>query len=240
MIPIDDLLSGAEAHRLATGKPWVTLSYAQSLDGSISDRQGSSFILSGPASLQLTHRLRAAHDAVLVGIGTVLADNPRLTVRLVEGSQPQPVVLDSHLRLPPEANLLSGPRRPWIAAGERASGTRQADLEAAGARVLRFLPDDRGRIPLPALLECLAGLGVNSVMVEGGGEVISAFLSKRLVDLVVLTIAPMFLGGYHAPGQGVEWMPAESSHGFSPHVPRLEGVEVENLGGDLIVWGRLI
>ena len=233
MIPIDGLLAGAEAHRRETGRPRVTLSYAQSLDGSLSDRRGRPFGLSGPASLQLTHRLRAAHDAILVGIGTILADNPRLTARLVEGGQPQPVVLDSQLRFPMEAVLLNGPRRPWISASDRASHQRQADLEAAGALVLRFPQDDQGRIPLPALLERLAGLGINSLMVEGGGEVISAFLSQQLIDLAVLTITPVFIGGYHLLGP---W--ANSLHSPTPHYPRIKDPAYQNLGEDLIVWGK--
>jgi 3,4-dihydroxy 2-butanone 4-phosphate synthase/GTP cyclohydrolase II len=239
MIPIENLLQGAGDHRHATGRPWVTLSYAQSLDGSLTARRGSPFSLSGGESLTLTHRLRAAHDAVLVGIGTVLADDPKLTVRLVEGSQPLPVILDSHLRCPPQANLLKGSRRPCIAALEDAPGTRKASLEAAGAQVLRFSPDEAGRIRLPALLECLAGLGINSLMVEGGGEVISAFLSQRLVDQVVLTIAPLFLGGYRSVGQDVSVPPVEQGHGAAPVYPRLRDAGSENLGDDLIVWGRL-
>jgi 3,4-dihydroxy 2-butanone 4-phosphate synthase/GTP cyclohydrolase II len=217
----------------------VTLSYAQSLDGSLTSQRGSPFSLSGGESLTLTHRLRAAHDAVLVGIGTVLADNPRLTVRLVEGNQPLPVILDSRLRCPLDANLLKGPRRPWIATLEDASGTRKADLEAAGAQVLHLPPDDSGHVRLPALLECLAGLGINSLMVEGGGEVISAFLSQRLVDQVVLTIAPLFLGGYRAVGQDVSVPTVEPGHDAASNYPRLRDAGCENLGGDLIVWGRL-
>src|SRR5512133_2370683 len=103
MSPLEELLSDAGRE----GRPLVTLSYAQSLDGSLAAQRGTPLALSGPQSMELTHRLRAAQDAILVGIGTVLSDNPRLTVRLVEGSQPQPVILDSHLRFPLNANLLT-------------------------------------------------------------------------------------------------------------------------------------
>ena len=109
MIPILDQVSeclrSAPAHRRRTGRPFVTLSYAQSLDGSIADRPGRPLALSGPQAMALTHGLRAAHEAILVGIGTVLADNPRLNVRLVDGPDPQPMVVDSRLRFPPYANL---------------------------------------------------------------------------------------------------------------------------------------
>ena len=99
MVPIDSWLADAHNFRQVHGRPLVTLSYAQSLDGCISLRPGIPTALSGPEAMRLTHRLRAAHDAILVGIGTILADDPRLTVRLVEGRNPQPVV-------PPEASTL--------------------------------------------------------------------------------------------------------------------------------------
>ena len=110
---------------------------------------------------------------------------------------------------------------------------------AAGAQVLHLPADDAGRVRIPALLECLAGLGINSLMVEGGGEVISAFLSQRLVNQVVLTIAPLFLGGYRAVGQDISLPPEENAPGTAHLYPRLRDVGYENLGGDLIVWGRL-
>ena len=120
MVPFEQLVAGAQEHRCRLGRPLVTLSYAQSLDGCIAARAGERLALSGPESMQLTHQFRAAHNAILVGIGTVLADNPRLTVRLVQGQDPQPVVLDSHLRIPLEASLLHNSRRPWIACLEDA------------------------------------------------------------------------------------------------------------------------
>ena len=104
MEQIEVLLRGASDYHQSVGRPFVTLSYAQSLDGCIAAKRGQPLALSGPQSLTLTHQLRSAHDAIMVGIGTLLADNPRLTVRLVEGRDPQPVVLDSRLRFPSEAN----------------------------------------------------------------------------------------------------------------------------------------
>jgi len=115
MVPIDDWLAGAQEHVRKHHRPLITLSYAQSLDGSISANRGSPTAISGPQAMRLTHELRAAHDAILVGIGTILADNPHLTVRLVAGKNPQPVVLDSNLRFPPGANLIQEKIHPWIA-----------------------------------------------------------------------------------------------------------------------------
>ena len=139
--------------------------------------------------MAMTHGLRAAHEAILVGIGTVLADNPRLNVRLVEGPDPQPVILDSRLRFPPYANLLKNGRSPLIAANAGADAERRQALEAAGARVL-VLPGNNGWVDLADLLKHLGSMGINSLMVEGGARVITSFLASRLVDQVVLTLAP--------------------------------------------------
>ena len=173
-----------------TNRPFVTLTYAQSLDGSITIQRGKPTAISGQESLVLTHQLRATHDAILVGIGTVLADNPRLNVRLAVGPNPQPVVLDSHLRFPLDARLLQGKHPPWIATSPTASLEKQAALEAVGAVVLRFPPDKHGRLDLHAVLAKLAEKKIGNVMVEGGAEVITSFLAAQLVDRVVLTIAP--------------------------------------------------
>jgi len=232
MVPIKELLAKAGTIQSEQGRPLVTLSYAQSLDGSLTTRRGSPLTLSSPQAMALTHQLRAAHDAILVGIGTVLADNPRLTVRLVSGRNPQPILLDSKLRTPPQARLLEEPPYPWLAAGESALPEQQARLEAAGARVLRFALDGCGRIPLDALLARLAQEGISSLMVEGGTRVISAFLKAGLVDNVLLTLAPVFIGGLHA-------LEASGPEGALPHQPRLQNMGFEKLGEDLIVWGNL-
>lgn len=232
MVVIDQLLSRARTVHREHARPLVNLSYAQSLDGSLSARRGSPLALSGPQAMALTHRLRAAHDAILVGIGTVLADDPRLTVRLVSGKNPQPIVLDTQLRTPPLARLLDEPPYPWIAAGEHAPAERQAQLEAAGGRVLRFALDACGRIPLDALLARLAQEGIASLMVEGGARVISSFLVNGPVDNVLLTIAPLFVGGLHA-------LEPEEMQGTLPRHPRLRNMGSELLGEDLIVWGNL-
>jgi GTP cyclohydrolase II len=218
----------AERHR-HTGRPFVTLSYAQSVDGSIAASPGQPLALSGKLSMTLTHQLRAAHDAILVGIGTVLADNPRLTVRLVEGKNPQPIVADSRLRLPLSANLLcEHPLSPWIAAGEPADAGRQQVLEAAGARVLRLPMNARGHVNLAALLERLGALGIQSVMVEGGARIITSFLAERLVDHIVLTVAPRLVGGIRAVRR--------LAHTDAVHLPRLRNLRYQWLEEDLVLW----
>jgi 3,4-dihydroxy 2-butanone 4-phosphate synthase/GTP cyclohydrolase II len=213
------------------GRPYVTLSYAQSLDGSIAARRGATTPISGPEALRLTHQLRAHHDAILVGIGTVLADDPQLTVRLVHGPNPQPVIVDSRLRLPPTARLL-GDGRVWIATTDAADRRRQAALEAAGARVVRLPAGDAGRVSLPALLAYLHRQHVRSLMIEGGARVIGRVLAERLADRLVLTIAPLLLGGLNAVGSRA---PSLNGHLW----PALLRPRYRVVGRDVILFGDL-
>ena len=181
-------------------RPRVTVSYAQSLDGSIAAKPGEPLLLSGSRSLELTHRLRAGHDAILVGIGTVLADDPQLNVRLAAGDSPMPVVLDGRLRLPLTARLLRGGAaggavsRPLVATSFEASRERATRLRAAGVTVLRFQPTE-GRMPLRSVMRALYRRGVRRLLVEGGGRVLTSMFAARLADRVVITVAPRLVGG---------------------------------------------
>ena len=214
------------AHHADTRRPFVTLSYAQSLDGSIAAQPGAPTRLSGPAAMAMTHALRAEHDAILVGIGTVLADNPRLTVRLVDGASPRPVVLDSKLRMPPDSHLMTHPAGVVIATNGH-DGTRDRHLLGLGATLLQLPSTTAGQIDLHALLGSLAELGIHSVMVEGGAAVINSFLREQLVDYVLVTVAPVFLGGVHAVNAAVA----------APSLPRLADVHTNTLGDDIIISG---
>jgi GTP cyclohydrolase II len=238
MEPIERALSGFLRKQGSKARPHITLTYAQSLDGSISARRGRPLALSGPESTYWTHRLRALHDAILVGIGTVLSDDPWLTVRLVEGSSPRPVVLDSQLRIPLEANLLKGQsgtsRPPIIGTTPAAPASRAEALEAAGGHVLILPATAEERVSLPELLERLSDLEIKSVMVEGGAGVITSFLSQGLVDTVVLTIAPIFVGGLKAVEELVGGEIAPAGWSF----PRLKDWDCARVGEDLVLWGQ--
>jgi GTP cyclohydrolase II len=225
---VDELRADADNLQQDRTRPFVTLTYAQSVDGCIATEADHPLTLSGPESLALTHELRGAHDAILVGIGTVLADDPRLTARLENVNDPQPVVLDSQLRLPLDARLLSG-SSPWIVTAEDADPRRQAALEAVGARVLRLPTVAAGRISLEHLLKELHERGIARLMVEGGAAVISSFLTSRQVDHLVLTVAPTLIGGLPAIGRQL--------NGDRPNLPRLRGARYRQLGEDLILWG---
>jgi GTP cyclohydrolase II len=238
MVPIDFLLDGAKKHRERFGRPLVTLSYAQSMDGCITTRRGRPLALSGSESLAVTHRLRAAHNAVLVGIGTVISDNPQLNVRLVDGEDPQPVVLDSRLRFPLNSCLLSDASLPpWIITTPRAGMEKQRMLETAGARVLHMPAEANGWVDLNSSLKALAALGINSLMVEGGARVITSFFSRGLVDRLVLTLAPIVLGGLRAVESPLFLV--NNTVPDMAHLPRFYDMGYEKSGTDLVVWATL-
>ena len=187
----------------ARRRPVVTVSYAQSLDGSIAARPGEPLRLSGSRALELTHRLRAGHDAILVGIGTVLADDPRLNVRLAAGRSPIPVILDGRLRLPLTARLLrerdaggelAAASGPLVATNLEAAAERAVTLRRHGVTVLPFRPRE-GRVPLRPLMRELYRRGVRRLLVEGGGRVLTSLFAERLADWVVITVAPRLVGG---------------------------------------------
>lgn len=229
---LDSLQERAAAYARATAKPFVTLSYAQSLDGCLAVQQGQPLALSAPESMRMTHALRAAHDAILIGIGTALADDPSLTVRLVEGPHPQPVVVDSHLRLPVTARLLQTPRRAWVATTEAAPPERQQALEAADVGVLRLPATETGQVDLAPLLQRLGEMGIRSLMVEGGPTVLTSFLAARLAHYAVVTVAPIFVGGFHAVTGLLQPSPVD--------FPRLDNPQLLPLGPDAILWGALV
>lgn len=212
-------------------RPRVTLAYAQSLDGSIAARSGVPLLLSGTEAMHYAHQLRAAHDAILVGIGTVLSDDPRLNVRLTGGPSPRPIVLDSLLRCPLTARCLEANRRPIVATAECSPEKRRRELEAQGATVLTIpsCPDDASHLDLAMLLKQLRAELIQSVMVEGGARIITSFLRARLVDRLVITIAPVFIGGLHS----VVDLLADEAREF----PRLQHATWQKLGNDWVLSG---
>jgi diaminohydroxyphosphoribosylaminopyrimidine deaminase/5-amino-6-(5-phosphoribosylamino)uracil reductase len=217
----------------------VTLKAAMSLDGRIATRTGESQWITGEAARHQTHRLRDQVDAILVGAGTVAADDPQLTTRgVARGRDPVRVVLDGRLSMSPRARMLrNGSAAPtWIATTRGAPAARARALEAAGAVVLR-LPGQGGRVDLEALCAELGRRGVLSVLVEGGGETHAAFLEADLCDRLILHVAPLAIGGKRAPswlgGEGVARLGAAPR--FHPvGRPRLVGPDL------LLEYERLI
>ena len=178
-------------------RPAFTLKAAITLDGKNATISGLSKWITGPLARADVMRLRDHHDAVLVGIGTVLADDPWLTARLPGARDPIRVVIDTHLRTPPTAHLLpkkTGPRTILVC-GLQAPAAREAALVAKGAEIWRLGTHRNGRIDLHPLGAKLADAGICSVLVEGGGELHAYMLERRLADELVMYVAPKIVGG---------------------------------------------
>lgn len=191
----DELIAAFRKH-VNTGMPWVTLKLAASLDGRIATVTGESRWITGEDSRRFVHRLRAEHDAVLVGAETVRRDDPALTCRLRGGRNPLRVVLDGRLRIPLQAQVLTttGAAQTLVVAGRSAPVATVRRIEARGASVLR-LADRGGRIPLAQLLRALGRRGVLSVLIEGGATVAAAAIAAGVVDRILIFYAATLIGG---------------------------------------------
>ncbi|OIO02497.1 MAG: riboflavin biosynthesis protein RibD [Elusimicrobia bacterium CG_4_10_14_0_2_um_filter_56_8] len=178
---------------MRTGLPYVTLKIAQSLDGKIADAQGRSRWISSPRARLEGHKLRAGADAVLAGIGTILADDPRLNVRGVKVKrQPWVITLDSTLQVPRRARIFES-GRVIVATTRRASVTAMKKLPKE-VKIL-VLPSEKGRVSLKELLKALGGLGISHILVEGGGRVVGSFISAGLADRFICFVSPLIIGG---------------------------------------------
>jgi diaminohydroxyphosphoribosylaminopyrimidine deaminase/5-amino-6-(5-phosphoribosylamino)uracil reductase len=214
-----------------TGRPFVTVTSSVSWDGKMATASGDSRWVSSSEALEDVHRLRHQHQAILVGVNTVLADDPKLTTRIPHGRHPLRVVLDSRLRTPPTARLLDAATAPaWIFTSPVADPARRRALEKAGATV--FVTGQGNRTDIQDTLAILGQHGIASLLVEGGGEVNGAFFDSRLVDKIVLYLAPKLVGGRDAPtfveGRGV---------GLMQDAIALQVQEVTSVGSDLKLVG---
>ncbi|PSK60403.1 hypothetical protein B9Z65_553 [Elsinoe australis] len=240
--------------RARESTPFVTLTFATSLDSALAISPGVQTALSGPQSKSMTHFLRSRHDAILVGVGTATADNPSLNCRLrgtggyggtgLEG-QPRPVVIDPHCRWAFDeqtkviqlANSGRG-RAPLIVARSEPSRDRAAVLHKAGGEYIK-MSDDAGEISWSSILAQLHSKGIKSIMIEGGAKVINALLSPKeahLVDSVIVTIAPTWLGP-----DGLKVCPQRADHGEEGKVPvaRLVSPTWHQLGDDVVLCGHI-
>lgn len=210
-------------------RPFVVLKAGASLDGRVATATGESRWITGEEARAEVHRLRDRLDAILVGVGTVLADDPQLTVRGVRGGRdPRRVVIDSRLRTPLDARVLPA----IIATTKDAPAARQRRLEQAGAEVWR-LPG-KGRVDLRALCKKLADGGITSLLVEGGPRVHAGFLAADLVDEVHLYVAPMVIGG-----DGPSWVGAPGVARLKD-AHRLQFAEMRRVGQDMLVIARRV
>ncbi len=218
---------------ITTGQPYVTLKYAQTIDGRIASATGHSRWVSSPASRTFAHQLRSTHDAILVGIGTVLQDDPELTVRHVKGRNPARIVVDSHLRIPLTAKIL----REQEKAKTIIAHTRWADPEKIkplldkGVETLLVEENGDQRVNLKELLPALGRKQLASLLVEGGSSVITSLLKDKLADRLAIIVAPKILG------QGIEAV-ADLGIKSMDEAIKLNIRKVYRLGGDIVIDAR--
>jgi diaminohydroxyphosphoribosylaminopyrimidine deaminase/5-amino-6-(5-phosphoribosylamino)uracil reductase len=247
-LAVDVGVGAAEARELirpwskfiTTAMPYVALKLALSLDGRIATRAGVSKWVTGPEARRKVQELRSLHDAVAIGIGTALSDDPRLTVRdealLSAAPSPVRVVFDTKLRLPASSRLVqtSGEVPTWVVAGGDAPEDGERVLTDAGCSVLRAPVTADGRIDVAAALARLAEAGIVSMLVEGGAELAGSLLAARMADELHAFIAPSLLGPRGRPG-AVDWAGPETPS----DAPRIEDPAWEVCGQDAYVHGRL-
>ncbi len=231
-------LNEAFSKHVTTGLPLVTLKAALTLDGKIATRTGDSHWITCAQSRRIVHRMRAEADAVMVGIGTVLTDDPQLNVRLGRQNTRDPlrIVVDSRLRIDPACKLLQAGLAvgTLIVTGTRAAASAKADkLRSLGAEVLGCMMSG-SRIDLKKLMSVLGSRGISHIMLEGGATLIGAALRARIVDRAMLFYAPKILGGSDALGMAIGRGPVKISGCL-----QLDGMTVRSVGCDFLVEGRI-
>lgn len=239
--PEAEELNKAYCYWMKSGRPYVTLKAGMTLDGQLATARGESRWITGESSRREVHHLRGEVDAVLVGVGTVLADDPALTARTgtrfdkVASRQPLRIVIDSRLRTPVTARVLAqqDKAKTIVATTAAASRARRSVLQKKGVEVL-VLPAQRDRVSLHALLRQLGSRGITSLLVEGGSELNGAMLTAQLVNHVRLYIAPRLLGGQHAKGLIGGDGPVRLAKAII-----LKHMVLRSLGDDVVVEGDL-
>jgi diaminohydroxyphosphoribosylaminopyrimidine deaminase/5-amino-6-(5-phosphoribosylamino)uracil reductase len=219
---------------MTTGLPFITLKYAQTLDGRIATATGHSRWISSPVSLRYAHRLRSSHDAILVGSGTVLHDDPELTVRLVKGNNPLRIVLDTRLRTPLRAKILQNQEhaKTIIVTTVKAAEKKLRRLHEMGIEVLHAGTSKGGEINLSELFLKLGQKGVSSVLIEGGSSVITSILRERLADKICIITAPKIVG------KGIEGVGDLGITLMDQAMP-LSPISYKRLGTDFLVEAKL-
>ena len=223
--------------RLRLGRPLVTLKFATSLDGRIATASGESQWITGPPARERAHALRASHDAIMVGTGTVIADDPQLTCRLpgLNHRSPVRVVIDRHLRISPAARLIADASRipTWIMTLRSAEAGRRAAFLGSRVTLIDVDPDREGQVDLAAALAALGKRGITRLLVEGGAGLAAAFLRARLVDRLIWVHAPLVIGGEGVPAIGGLDLAALVD------APALERLSMETIGDDVLTTFRV-
>jgi diaminohydroxyphosphoribosylaminopyrimidine deaminase/5-amino-6-(5-phosphoribosylamino)uracil reductase len=223
--------------RLRLGRPLVTLKFATSLDGRIATASGESQWITGPPARERAHALRASHDAIMVGTGTVIADDPQLTCRLpgLDHRSPVRVVVDRHLRIPLATRLIVDACRvpTWVLTLRSADPARRATFLANQVTLIDVDADSEGQIDLAAALGALGERGITRLLVEGGAQLAAALFRARLVDRLVWVHAPLVIGG--------EGIPAIAGFGLGAlaDAPAFERLSTETIADDVLTTFRV-
>ncbi|MCC3380292.1 bifunctional diaminohydroxyphosphoribosylaminopyrimidine deaminase/5-amino-6-(5-phosphoribosylamino)uracil reductase RibD [Paenibacillus farraposensis] len=218
---------------IVSKRPFITIKSAVTLDGKIATRTSESKWITSEAAREDVHRLRNEHVGILVGVQTVIHDNPQLTTRLPEGRNPIRIILDSTLRIPLDARVITDGEAPtWIFTGRNYDEGKRSQLEQLGVKVYPTQDADSDRVNLPQMLDILGAAEVSSVFVEGGAEVNASFVQQGLADKLVLYIAPKLVGGREAPG----FLGGEGVSAMSDAVGLLD-LSVTQVGVDLRIEG---
>lgn len=214
---------------MRTGLPFVILKAAISLDGKIAARDGSSKWISSEASRKYVHKLRAYTDAVLVGINTVLMDNPSLTVRFIKGKSPKRIILDTNLRISEDANVL-GEECIIVTTKNPKSDPELDSGRNPKSKLWVIEPDEQGKVDIKKMLKKAGEEGIQSILVEGGSRVFSSFIKERLVDKFYIFIAPKIIGDGIPFVQGLSIEKIENALS-------LKEVKYKKIGEDILVIG---
>jgi len=218
---------------ITSGFPFITLKYAQTIDGRIATVTGDARFISSFPALRYAHYLRSIHDAVLVGIGTVLRDDPALTVRHIKGRNPLRVVVDTKLRISPSAQVLKeqDKAKTIIATTSYRDQNKYSILQERGIEILEVAENSSGSVDLKGLFSALGKRGVSSILVEGGSALITSLVKEQLFDRLVVIVAPKLLGtGIDALGN-LEILQIEGAI-------KLSFLTIKRLGNDLIIDAR--
>jgi diaminohydroxyphosphoribosylaminopyrimidine deaminase/5-amino-6-(5-phosphoribosylamino)uracil reductase len=213
-------------------EPFVILKAAATLDGKIATREGDSKWISGETSRNFVHRMRDQVDGVVVGIGTILKDDPQLTTRIKKGRDPYRIILDSRLRIPEEAKVIGDvPSKTIIATTELADKDKREYLEKKGVRMI-IIDSKRGRVDLKTCLSKLGEMGMTSLMVEGGSQINGSFLDEGLVDKILFFFSPKLIGDREALGI----FGGSGKAALKEAIP-LQEFNVRRMGEDILIQG---
>lgn len=225
-------LNEAYLKYITTGLPFVTLKWAQTLDGKIATRRGDSHWISSEPSRRYAHRLRSQTDAVLVGAETIVKDDPALSVRLVKGRSPFKIVLDSRLRFPPQAKVLQG-ERLIITTTQRAKQQKVDCLRGCGAEIWQFPSTPQGWVDIEAVVKQAGSHQITSILIEGGAHIAASALKAKVVDKVIAFIAPRILG------EGLSAVEGLRIDLISASLP-LRDIRIRRCGEDIVYSGYLV